>query len=166
ALLRAAVQRQRPAGGDRLDEVIPLVGAGGVRVPERGGALEQQVLERRQLVRQPRGRAVERDRLLALAQPAHHHRRARGQVTGAELEPNRRAAQLPLVELEPGRHVCPAVDVNPDPRVGQPRDPRPPGPPARPPGPWPPGMPWPPASPPPTGTLPPWSGASRGGSTS
>jgi hypothetical protein len=44
------VQRQRPAGGDRLDEVIPLVGDDRVRVPEGGGALEQQVLERRQLV--------------------------------------------------------------------------------------------------------------------
>src|SRR5262249_34949146 len=100
ALGRATVEGQRPAGLDRLCELFPRIYYARVRIAEFGRALQQHGLERVELVLQPGGRRVERDRGLALAEPDRHQRGAVGQIPGPEFQPDRDSAQFPVIELE------------------------------------------------------------------
>src|SRR5262245_51645119 len=85
ALRPTAVERPGPAGRDRRSELIPGVHGDGPLVAELGGPPQQQILEGSELDGQPgRGRVQGYRRLLA-AEPGGHQRRARRQVSRAEL---------------------------------------------------------------------------------
>ena len=92
----------------------------GPPLAELGGPPQQQVLEGRQLGAQPVRRGVERNGCLPLAEPGGHQRRARRQVPGAEFQPDRYAAHLPVVELETGGQLRPVIHVRPDGHLAQP----------------------------------------------
>src|SRR6185312_7063840 len=120
ALFGAAVEGAGPPGGYRLGEVVPVVDGNRVVVAEGGRPLQEEVLERVQFVGQAGRGAVEGDGLLLPAQAADHDRGARGQVARAQLQPDRDAAQLPLVELESRGQLRAVVDVYPNTGSGQP----------------------------------------------
>ena len=95
------------------------------RVAERSallfvaGGLEESSLHRsEQLVDRSR-RPVERDLLLLARVATHDGDRCRREVAGAELDAERHALQLPLVELEPGPVLGPVVDPDTDARRPQ-----------------------------------------------
>src|ERR1019366_2341846 len=69
---------------------------------------------------EPRRGGVQRDRRLRVAEPGGHQRRARRQVPRPELQPDRDAAHLPVVELEPWGELRPVVHVRADAGVMQP----------------------------------------------
>ena len=81
---------------------------------ERHGAVEQRLLDRRQQLLDVRGQALHRhERLLARVAARQHHLRLLD-VLGPDLEAQRHAAQLPLVELPAGRLRVAVVEHHAD----------------------------------------------------
>ena len=67
----------------------------------------------------PCGHRVAWHLLSDVAVASHQRDLAAGQVAGADLEPHRRALQLPLEELGPGPDVLALVELDPHPGIAQ-----------------------------------------------
>src|SRR5690606_35145652 len=98
-----------------LDALAELVEAGrvvGVLVAVGAGALQQRLVERRQRRRHALGHGAQRHRLLRAGEAVGELRHALLQVLGADLEAQRHALLLPLVELAAGAQALAVVDLH------------------------------------------------------
>ena len=116
----AAVKGPGPADCHCRRELVPGVRRGSPLIAELGGPPQQQILEGGQPGVQPGRGLLQSDRRLPLAKPGGHQRRVRRQVPRAELQPDRHAAHLPVVELEARGELQPVVHVRADAGLAQP----------------------------------------------